>query len=114
MDGREPPRVAGVRMLSVARRKRDIPSLKDLLPQLLSRLAREGDARTLHPLWADIVGEQAARYSKPESLREGILEVRVTTASWKDALSRQATDILPRLQARLGNGSVKKLVFLWQ
>src|SRR4051794_21284673 len=89
--------------------KRDIPSLQDLLPKVLGRLAREGDARTLHPIWIQVVGEQAARYSKPESLREGVLNIRVETASWSDALSRQAEDILSKLQARLGTRTVKRL-----
>jgi len=93
-------------------RKRDIPSLKDLLPHVLSRLAREGDARTLHPLWAEVVGEQAAKNSKPELLRGGVLQVRVTDASWADALTRQSASILEKLHARVSSAAIQKLVFV--
>jgi predicted nucleic acid-binding Zn ribbon protein len=83
------------------------------MPKVLEKMARDGgDARTLVPVWAELVGEQAARNSKPHELRDGTLEVAVTSTSWARELSTQADDILARLQARLGRPTVRRIVFV--
>src|SRR5690349_20740004 len=88
-----------------------IPSLRELLPRLLGKMADQGDARTLHVVWKEVVGEPACRYAKPDALQAGTLEIAVCNAQWATALSRQSDVLLARLQQQMGSSAIRRLVF---
>lgn len=97
-------------MRSVARR--DLDSLKDLLPQVLGKLAREsGRARHLAAVWEDAVGAHIAQNARPLSVEGDALVLTVTSARWAHELEARAPELCARLTERLGDGIVKRLIF---
>ncbi len=92
--------------------RRDPPTLDQLLPRVLARLAEQsGKGRTLAPVWDATVGPHIARHSRPHSLEGGTLVVTVASAEWAHTLSRQQASLLEQLNSRLGDGAVSTLVF---
>lgn len=82
------------------------------MPRLLARLAEEsGKGRALQPVWAASVGAQIAKHTSPYTLQGGTLVVTVASAEWAKTLSREEASLLERLNARLGEGTVKALTF---
>ncbi|HSB53332.1 MAG TPA: DUF721 domain-containing protein [Gemmatimonadales bacterium] len=58
---------------------------------------RIGQARVLED-WAELVGPQIAKVTQPESVgQDGILRVRVATASWAAELQLMTPQILARV-----------------
>jgi predicted nucleic acid-binding Zn ribbon protein len=93
---------------SVARR--DLQSLRSLLPSVLGKVAREsGRARHLQPLWREAVGETIARSSRPVALEGRTLVIAAATEEWARELQRKAPEIVARLQQSLGPDVVTSL-----
>ncbi len=66
------------------------------------RIARE---------WADIVGEQVATHTRPESIRGRRLSVLVDHSVWMQQLSFLKPDLLRRIRVHTGGETVQDLVF---
>ncbi len=91
---------------------KDPTALKDLLPAVLARLAREsGGGDRLRPIWEELVGPAIAKNSHPFALRDKELVVRVTSARWAAELAAQAPELLSRLEKKLGSGYVTRMQF---
>ncbi|NMG58271.1 DUF721 domain-containing protein [Geitlerinema sp. P-1104] len=52
-------------------------------------------------LWPDLVGQKAARFSRPTRLSQGILQVATANAVWAQQLTFQRRHLLSRLNAHL-------------
>ncbi len=62
--------------------------------------------------WAEIVGDFIAAHSHPESLREGVLYVKVVQPAVRFELERHlSSQIRERLQARFGAKRIRSLRF---
>lgn len=62
--------------------------------------------------WKEIVGEDIARFARPEGFKDGSLIVTVMTSAWAQELSFHREVILGRLRKFLGEEeSVKDLIF---
>jgi predicted nucleic acid-binding Zn ribbon protein len=59
--------------------------------------------------WPQLVGQQIAARTQAESLTDGVLLVRAESTAWATQLRLIAPDILRRLNAELGHGSVVRL-----
>jgi hypothetical protein len=87
--------------------------MRDLLPAVLARLAREsGQAERLLPVWAEIVGPQISRNARPRRLEGGALVIEVTAARWAQELGLQQATLCERLNGQLGRGAVQRLEFV--
>jgi hypothetical protein len=75
------------------------------LPQLEDRLLVERLRRS----WAALVGPEAARRSRPQTLVNGCLHVVVDNSPWLSELTLLAPDLTARLGSR--NGAVRSLRF---
>src|SRR5262245_4871306 len=53
--------------------------------------------------WADVAGPDAARRSRPVTVRQGVLHVEVDNSPWLSELTLRANDLLTRLRARHGS-----------
>lgn len=56
--------------------------------------------------WKDIVGEEIARRTRPECIRNGTLVVAVCSAAWAQELSFNKLMILKKLRSRLSDEEV--------
>lgn len=87
--------------------------MRDLLPAVLARLAREsGQVERLLPIWIEVVGAQIARNARPRKLEGGALVIEVSAARWAQELSLQQTELCDRLNGRLGSSVVQRLEFV--
>jgi len=92
--------------------RREFTSLKQLLPAVLGRVAREsGSARALLPIWEEAVGAHIAQNARPVSLQNGELLIAVPSAVWARDLAQRQAELVARLSEKLGDGTVKRLAF---
>jgi predicted nucleic acid-binding Zn ribbon protein len=93
--------------------RRDPQTPKSLLPELLGKVAKEsGQARALHVLWREAVGDRIADASRPISLRGGELIIAASTPQWQRELAGRQQDLLARVQEKIGAAGVRSLRFV--
>lgn len=82
-----------------------------LVPRVLSELGLEASARAfrLAERWSEAVGEEVARHSRPEALRGEVLEVRVGSSTWCQALVLRKPELLAALRATCGEDAPRDL-----
>ena len=73
-----------------------------LLTSAVPALAERMLEQTIRRQWADIVGPDAARRSRPAALRQGTLEITVDNSPWLQELTLRAGTIAAALAARHG------------
>jgi predicted nucleic acid-binding Zn ribbon protein len=59
--------------------------------------------------WAEIVGADLASHTKPEALRDGELTVLADSTAWATQLRLLAAQLVHRLNAELGTGTVLRV-----
>ena len=59
--------------------------------------------------WARLVGKVNADHSAPESFADGVLVVRASSTAWATQLRLFAPQLVARLNAELGDGSMKRV-----
>jgi predicted nucleic acid-binding Zn ribbon protein len=60
--------------------------------------------------WRDLVGPTNADHSRPESYADGVLTVRTSSTAWATQLRLFAPQLVARLNADLGDGTVTRVV----
>lgn len=63
-------------------------------------------------LWPEIVGEQLAKVTRVKGLDEDALFVEVRSSAWLMELSMMKDDFLERVNARLGDDTLERIVFV--
>jgi predicted nucleic acid-binding Zn ribbon protein len=61
----------------------------------------------LREKWTDLMGARAAGIAEMDSLRDGLLSVRVADAAWRTELHYQRDALLQKANQILGTNSVK-------
>lgn len=69
------------------------------------------DEAHLKEVWATVAGQFVAQHTVPESIREGILVLRVLQPAMKFHLQQMNAKLLENLHRELGKNTVKKVVF---
>lgn len=62
--------------------------------------------------WPELVGDTVAEHSRPESYERGQVLIRCDSTAWATQLRLMAPQLLARLNASLGDGTVKRLNIL--
>jgi predicted nucleic acid-binding Zn ribbon protein len=60
--------------------------------------------------WEELVGVDVAAHAVPKTLRDGVLTVAVDHPAWASSLRLLSADLLRRLAAATGEGTVTELV----
>lgn len=60
--------------------------------------------------WPKLVGPVNADHSKPEAYADGVLTIRTSSTSWATQLRLFAPQLVAKLNAELGDGTVQKVV----
>lgn len=96
-----------------ARRSEGLKAVGDLLPELAEKGGWGAlvELSRLQAHWPEVVGEQVAAHTAPESLQRGRLAVRVDSSAWLMQLSFFKADIHQKVNAHLGADRVSE-VFL--
>ncbi len=69
------------------------------------------DEAHLKEVWASVAGQFVAQHTVPESIREGVLVLRVLQPTMKFHLQQMNGKLLENLHCELGKDTVKKVVF---
>jgi len=87
--------------------------LGDTLREVLDRAGLGGVATSsaLSGRWAELVGPGIAAHSSPGAIKGGRLAVTVDSSAWMNQLSLLSTDLIEKINAGLGQGTVTELRF---
>lgn len=94
----------------------DLDRLGDLLPPEASGrtpvpTSGEDSAYRLAAVWAQEMGPEVAANAKPVQLRDSRLVVTTSSSAWAQTLQLMSPMVAERLNQRLGEGTVEKVVF---
>ncbi|MCC6441835.1 MAG: DUF721 domain-containing protein [Armatimonadetes bacterium] len=93
--------------------KGKLQTLGSLLQGTLKRfrIERQVHESSCLVLWDRVVGGYLASITQPERFRGGILYVNTRSPSWAQELEFQKTDLIKRMNRRLGSEAVKDIHF---
>ena len=96
------------------RRRKAPEQIGSAMKSILERLDREGHFAIVRLVkeWPEIVGEAIARRTEIVSLKFHTAVVKVSGAMWIQELNLMKSQILARVQQRLGEDSVRELRFI--
>jgi predicted nucleic acid-binding Zn ribbon protein len=63
-------------------------------------------------VWREVVGDAIADAAEPVEERDGVLTVRCHSATWAEELALMETELLKRLEERMGGSSPRSLKVL--
>ena len=78
---------------------------------LVHELAPATGLAALQRAWPGAVGEVIAAQAHPSSERAGVVTVTCSSSVWAQELTLMGPDLVGRLNAALGSGSVRELRF---
>jgi predicted nucleic acid-binding Zn ribbon protein len=81
----------------------------DALARLTPGLAPATELARVQQVWPEAAGPAIAAAARPVAEREGVLEVLCEAAVWAAELELLAAEIVARINARLGPGTVQAL-----
>ena len=87
--------------------------LKDLLQQFIDKSGRQRlfDERRVLSLWAEVMEPYVAQNAQCKDIKNGVLKVKVTNAALRFELLASKSEIIHRLNERLGVEVVKDIIF---
>lgn len=62
--------------------------------------------------WPELVGDAVAEHSVPEAYRDKVLVVRTSSTAWASQLRLMASQLLARMNASLGQGTIRRVQVL--
>ncbi|MDN5570110.1 MAG: DciA family protein [Propionibacteriaceae bacterium] len=107
------PRASGRRTGS--RRDRAEPmALGDALEKVISARGwgTEVNVHLLLGRWAELVGPAVAEHSTPEAFKAGVVVVRTSSTNWASQLRLMAPQLVARMNASLGDGTIRMVKVL--
>lgn len=89
-------------------------SLKEAIEQMLQvyKLRRKFDETALVLAWPDIMGKSVANRTKDIFIRERKLFVRIESAVIKNEMVLMRSNIIDRMNERMGRKVIEEIVFL--
>lgn len=94
------------------KRTRNLMSLGGLVRKVYPAQAPdEAHAIRLLGAWGRVVPERILQNARPVDYRAGVLTIHTTSASWANALSLEAPQLLAKLRARASGVPLQRLVF---
>ncbi|HEY2718204.1 MAG TPA: DUF721 domain-containing protein [Solirubrobacteraceae bacterium] len=84
-------------------------SLSVALDGLTATLAPATTLARVHEVWERVAGSAIAAAARPAAERDGVLSVKCEAAVWAQELTLMAPDLLPKLNAALGEQAIREL-----
>jgi predicted nucleic acid-binding Zn ribbon protein len=84
-------------------------SLSVALDDLTSALAPATNLARVQEIWERATGPAIAAAARPSAERDGILTVLCDAAVWAQELDLMASELVPRLNAALGDQAIREL-----
>lgn len=85
--------------------------LGDALERVISERgwSAEVNVHLLMGRWAELVGPMVAEHSAPEAYADRVLVVRTSSTAWASQLRLMAPQLLAKMNASLGDGTIKRV-----
>lgn len=92
---------------------RNIHQASEHIDGLLAKLGVQGgvDEEKLREAWGRVAGDFVAKHAEPESLKRGVLVLKVIQPSMRFHLEQMKGKLLRNLRQELGDGVVKQVRF---
>jgi predicted nucleic acid-binding Zn ribbon protein len=84
-------------------------SLSAALEDLTSELAPATTLARVQEIWERATGPAIAAAARPSAERDGVLTVLCDAAVWAQELDLMAAELVPRLNAALGDQAIREL-----
>lgn len=96
------------------RKSSDPQSLGEALEDVITERGwtKQVSVHLLLGRWPELVGEVVAEHSRPESYEGGQVLIRCDSTAWATQLRLMAPQLLARLNASLGDGTIRRLNIL--
>ena len=93
--------------------KRSVSPISDVIKNVFERLEKGANSskEEMELCWKELVGEKGFERSRPVSLKNKILNVRVDSSGWMQELSMQKRQLLKGLKRRLGKDRISEIHF---
>jgi len=88
--------------------------IKDILNELILRRpefkkkVREAESFLV---WDEVLKSDILKNTRPSRIRDGVLFVETTTSSWANELNFLKSDIISKINGRLGDAVIKDIYF---
>lgn len=91
---------------------RNIHHAGEFLDKLLEEVGATGglEEKQLHDAWVKVAGDFISKNSKPESLKKGVLVLRVVQPALRFQLEQMKGKLLQNFKRELGEGVIKTIV----
>lgn len=91
---------------------RNIHHAGEFIDKLLEEVGASGslEEKQLHDAWEKVAGDFIAKNSKPESLKKGVLVLRVVQPALRFQLEQMKGRLLSNFRRELGEGVVRSIV----
>lgn len=91
---------------------RNIHHAGEFLDKLLEEVGASGsiEEKQLHDAWAKVAGDFIYKNSKPESLKKGVLVLRVVQPALRFQLEQMKGKLLQNFKRELGEGVIRTIV----
>jgi predicted nucleic acid-binding Zn ribbon protein len=84
-------------------------TLSGALAQLTAGLAPATTLARVQEVWERVAGSTIAAAARPTGERDGVLTVTCEASVWAQELTLMQRELLPRLNAALGDGAIREL-----
>lgn len=91
----------------------EVMGLGALVPHVLKewKLDEKQRGDEITAAWREIVGEFIAQYTAPDTIKRGVLTIRVLHSTIHHTLTMEKARLLAKLQERFGKGEVREVRF---
>ena len=93
--------------------KKNITPIGDIVKAVFAKLESEKSfsKEDIEQQWKTLVGEKAAKHTRPAALRKGVLTVFVDTSGWTQEMFLQKRKILKQLKRSFGKDRISGIQF---
>jgi predicted nucleic acid-binding Zn ribbon protein len=95
------------------RKPDELRAAGDILAVVMARLGLSGRLREREALtiWPEVVGSEIAKRSQPLRIKDGVLQVRITSAAWRQEVLFLKKKIISSFAEKLEPGIVSDIRF---
>ena len=63
-------------------------------------------------IWKEVVGDNVSKNTSPEKVDSGTLYIKTSNSTWRQELIFKKTDIIKKLNKKLGKNTIKEIRFI--
>ncbi len=96
------------------RKRRVSPvGIESVLNKVIKKIKKEGPGKKEKVIsaWRKVVGDKAARHSRPANMKHKVLTVEIDSSTWFYTLNLKKKSLLERLKKELGEETLKEIRF---